>query len=1214
MTAKKIFTVCSTILACLLAGSLAAKAAGQETLSPVEWARLRIDGCRAEEQRRADDLARLAQSLQSRALSREEQGFPALEAANHAKFVQKEARLRLSELEFLLFRKQKKSVQEMFLEEATSSRTPDRLNRAALEDAIRVLTASATPCTLHALEAALFIAAFGLPLQREWGDPAINGTRILQEVENEYGRRSEVGTPPRQTYLELRENHRERNQDLIKLLLERAIETSPERNRLSADVQGRLLSDVEEFFHLSAEPLRIEMLLDVLVGDFERYLGMRSTEATIDELEHQVQKNLFRDVARMRALETKPPAENLPTLDALLDAWLRRHALPELRKQLYRDPVAAYWFYVQTGMIARRPFVFRGSFLQVPQETPDLARLDRLSFDDAQREILRLKVPWSFVGQYLELEQQLTDLTLSRDEFLQRAQQAGLTARELDTLKKMVSVRGANGSVSTLDFMGVLVRDASRFSGKPNRQALLSGLRILRQAKAQEIKKTIDGLPADAERERLAGFLRIAGEWMLELEERQANERRFQVSNGGGPVGWVLRRTAIGNGLPVEMWAPGGVTGDAFARMVDQVLPANGKSGHNFRAKETPDLRFLESGETYYQALVRVINESQNFLNIQQHDWKLDRGGREIAYRIMAKKLGLSGEDYDALVQQFREGIQLGPTAQEKVLFYDAPINRVKNLLFYKLFASSSRSPVREMRQRIELITGEPLSCPILQSCGDLSRVYEKAGKHYNPRRAEEPGYREAWQLYAELGSLFDGKPREVAQARPRLALADYVRPSSAVRWFVRRHGLTAPGAAQTPFEVNVVTEGKRDTWNLLFKAGRLQSALLEFDVRYLPWKSTIEYPWHLGRIPILGRWALPIVPMFYVPWPWLQSVPGLAWTGLKGSLGFQHLMATDVRNMWGTVTHSKHLSNETTTLESGMGFASKYFNMYPRFRTWHDTGLVARGPITGDANEQYVQWFNRARKNNRGLAELHGVRVPRLQGEAYDYVGAETPGARAWVLTTDPDSRDYNYRGVFMSALAAARENIYIENAFYSDRAISRMLIEKAREFRARVNCSGLSETACAARKRDAVNIYLVLPLATDQLLVDAVGRSDYYEMINEGVKLYLWHPRTGYASQRMLHTKAWLVDYRPGQQGLTYVGSHNADRRSLWSDNEMGLLSASPSFADSVYQDLFLRDMEADSTRVTVAGYEMERRIRPVRTLGRFIRTVVAEIFWAF
>src|SRR5262249_33043077 len=99
--------------------------------------------------------------------------------------------------------------------------------------------------------------------------------------------------------------------------------------------------------------------------------------------------------------------------------------------------------------------------------------------------------------------------------------------------------------------------------------------------------------------------------------------------------------------------------------------------------------------------------------------------------------------------------------------------------------------------------------------------------------------------------------------------------------------------------------------------------------------------------------------------------------------------------------------------------------------------------------------------------------------------------------------------------------------------------------------------------KKRDAVKIYIILPEATDRPSIDLIGRSDFYEMVNEGVKVYRWAPRDGYAAQRMMHTKAWLVDYKEGRPALAYGGSNNADQRRLGADTQMDILRDSPEFA---------------------------------------------------
>jgi hypothetical protein len=105
---------------------------------------------------------------------------------------------------------------------------------------------------------------------------------------------------------------------------------------------------------------------------------------------------------------------------------------------------------------------------------------------------------------------------------------------------------------------------------------------------------------------------------------------RLQTDLNGEPIGWLFRQIVIGNGVPIELWAPGGVSGDAFAKLVDEVLASNPSSGRWYGAKLSPDVRLLESGESYHRELVELIDATKNFLNIQQYDWKVDRGGKRL--------------------------------------------------------------------------------------------------------------------------------------------------------------------------------------------------------------------------------------------------------------------------------------------------------------------------------------------------------------------------------------------------------------------------------------------------------------------------------------------------------------------------------------------------------------------------------------------------------
>jgi hypothetical protein len=62
------------------------------------------------------------------------------------------------------------------------------------------------------------------------------------------------------------------------------------------------------------------------------------------------------------------------------------------------------------------------------------------------------------------------------------------------------------------------------------------------------------------------------------------------------------------------------------------------------------------------------------------------------------------------------------------------------------------------------------------------------------------------------------------------------------------------------------------------------------------------------------------------------------------------------------------------------------------------------------------------------------------------------------------------------------------------------------------------------------------------------------------------------------------------------------------------MGIVSTSPDFARDVHDKLFLRDMREEALRVTPTSFELERKVRPKRLVGRLIRGVLAEVFWFF
>jgi phosphatidylserine/phosphatidylglycerophosphate/cardiolipin synthase-like enzyme len=301
--------------------------------------------------------------------------------------------------------------------------------------------------------------------------------------------------------------------------------------------------------------------------------------------------------------------------------------------------------------------------------------------------------------------------------------------------------------------------------------------------------------------------------------------------------------------------------------------------------------------------------------------------------------------------------------------------------------------------------------------------------------------------------------------------------------------------------------------------------------------------------------------------------------------------------------------------LESGMGMGTKYYNLYDEHRTWHDMGVVVRGAPVDDVNDHFVEVFNEARVNNTGLPSALGARIPRLAYEDYKAIApaaASSGDHKTWLLTTHPEQGDSSYRGIYVAAIAAARRNIYIENPFFSDPLIARMLIHKAREFRGRVSCVDLPTPECAARMREAVQVYLVLPDSSDKPIVDAVGAADFHQMLHLGIKVHRWAPGAGWSASTMLHSKVWLIDHEPGRGGLAYVGAANATQRSHLADNEAGILSNDPGFADEVYERIFRPDITTDSRVESGESFHVVWSSSAIVRASRWLRRLLVELVW--
>ena len=1155
------------------------------------------------------------------AQSREQKEFLQREAAARRNVEEEQRAAALARLDFLLLGRKMK-IPEL---RVPQSRIGHGESFRALLD---VLFGQVDPCALDALETTVLLSVFGMPFDAASAG-MVGPTREFQAIKTVTHGHLAAG----RSLAEIFALMRPASPDLAfayvgalaRALLEpRAGGSVPDG---IADVTERYLRQFLDVTQLAAEPRRIQTYLHARVEEVEGALGTPVPDRAAMRLTAAAEGALYRDVSAMRRLRERTPAAIVDALTGTLDRWFRGAALGAIRESLDADPFAAYWFFVQSGATPESGLAFPAS--RVPVEAAlTLSSLGRLTYAEGLARIREARVPSHFLERHARLEAAFAGMTVTRDEALARIEHSGARQPARDRLRQFVLASSESSDFSALDAYTLVLRDASKIRGRVDWETLGAALDLLHQAKRQRLDDVIEQtLASDPVPDpRLRAYLETTGALMLELERRQATERRFQQRTSGAIVGWLLSQFMLSGGVPAELWAPGGVTGAEFADLVDALTPRNSASGNDYRGKPADQVRLVYEGREYHQTLVQVIDTAQQFINVSAFDWKTDVGGRDIAYRLMAKKLGIDGDSYERFLATFGRGLPIDPSQPSPTPFYDIPTTRLKDLLVWHFVLESSRPEIVEAREAARS-AGASLACDSVMTCGDLRGLLERAGDFHDPADAS-PEYQRAWRAYQRLEELFADRRVPLFDVRPRRALRDYIDDPDALRRLISRFGLTRADRPGEPLAINVVADSKQIFSNLHTDQPSgyfpyvgsdpirdIYFPLLEFDIRLVLWKGPLEFPWRVGPVPLPGRKILGRIPMPFIPYPWLNAVPGFGSVGTVGCIFLQYLLASDPRVYWGMVNHTKSWSNEAMAMESGMGMGSKYFNFYDEHKTWHDMGVAVHGAPVEDVNDHFVQVFNQARVNNTGIPLSRGVDVPALRYEDYRASARQAgpPGDhKTWLLTTHPEQGDSNYRGVFLAALAAARSNIYIENPFFSDPLIARMLMRKAREFRGRVSCDGLSDTLCAERKRDAVEIYLVLPDATDKPVVDAVGTADFYEMIHLGIKICRWSPPAGWSATRMLHTKAWLIDYEPARGGLTYVGAANVTQRSHLSDNEAGILSTSRAFADDVYTRIFERDISTDSRREGPEAFHAAWSSRPALRASRWLRRFLVDLLW--
>jgi cardiolipin synthase len=227
-----------------------------------------------------------------------------------------------------------------------------------------------------------------------------------------------------------------------------------------------------------------------------------------------------------------------------------------------------------------------------------------------------------------------------------------------------------------------------------------------------------------------------------------------------------------------------------------------------------------------------------------------------------------------------------------------------------------------------------------------------------------------------------------------------------------------------------------------------------------------------------------------------------------------------------------------------GLNIADKYLHGIREIGNWRDTHLRIRGEAVAALNSVFmVDWYF--------------VSDILLSDEP----SAEKITERCWiqVASSGPDSDWANIMQVYFSAIATARESIYISTPYFSpDESVLNALMTSA--------LSG-------------ADVRLLLPGKSDSAVAYWNTKSYITELIEAGIKVYLYN-------EGFNHSKYIVVD-----KVFASVGSANVDMRSFDLNFEIAALVYDENFAARLHE-VFLNDL-LRSSEVIPSEWSGRKRI---------------------
>lgn len=179
----------------------------------------------------------------------------------------------------------------------------------------------------------------------------------------------------------------------------------------------------------------------------------------------------------------------------------------------------------------------------------------------------------------------------------------------------------------------------------------------------------------------------------------------------------------------------------------------------------------------------------------------------------------------------------------------------------------------------------------------------------------------------------------------------------------------------------------------------------------------------------------------------------------------------------------------------------------------WYDLMVRLTGPVVLELQAVFVgDWFAESNQLLDGADIFHEKSSPADSGAAVQ------------TLPSGPVFPAENYQRLVVSALHAARRSVVITTPYFVPDEVFLEAMETA--------------------ALQGVEVHLIVPLKSDQILVGNAARAYYERLLEIGVSIHLF-------SEGLLHAKSMTID-----DSLAFLGSSNFDIRSFALNFEINLI----------------------------------------------------------